>query len=167
MNFIKKYRPVKIDDVIGQETTKKQVLSWISSPKKALLLHGPPGVGKTSLIEAIANEKKLDLLELNASDERTAEKIESVLGNTIKQKSLFKKGKLILLDEIDGLASSDKGGASTVIKIIKESMFPVILTANDAYSKKLQTIRGYCTLIQFRKVNSLSIEKKIEADKRI
>ncbi len=161
MNFIEKYRPKKLEDVLGQETVKKHILSWLDSPKKALLLHGPPGVGKTSMIEAIANEKNLDLIELNASDERTAEKIESVLGNSIKQKSLFKNGKVILLDEIDGLASCDKG-SSAVIKIIKESRFPVILTANDAYSKKLQTIRGYCTLVQFKKINSLTIEKKLK-----
>jgi len=161
MSFVEKYRPKKIGEVLGQEAAKKEILSWLASPKKALLLHGPPGVGKTSLIEAVANEKNLDLIELNASDERTPEMIEAVLGNTIKQKSLFRKGKLILLDEIDGLASSDRG-TSAIINIIKESKFPVVLTANDVYSKKLQALRSYCKLVQFKKINSLTIEKRLK-----
>lgn len=163
MRFVEKYRPKNLSEVLGQEMAKKEVLSFLENWKqgKALLLHGSPGSGKTSFVEALAKEKNLDLIELNASDIRTEEAIDRILGQAIKQKSLFKKGKIILFDEIDGLATIDKSAAA-VNRIIKESKFPVILTANDAYSKKLQSIRSYCKLVQFRKVNSLTMEKRIK-----
>ncbi|MFZ3077509.1 MAG: replication factor C large subunit [Candidatus Aenigmatarchaeota archaeon] len=162
MRFVDKYRPKSLSEVLGQELAKKEVVSFLETWKqgKALLLHGSPGSGKTSFVEALAKERNIDLLELNASDVRTEEAITRILGQAIKQKSLFKKGKVILFDEIDGLASIDRSAAA-VNKIINESRFPIILTANDAYAKKLQNIRPHCRLVQFKKVNSLTMEKRI------
>ncbi len=163
MRLVEKYRPKSLKEVLGQELAKKEILSFLAEWKqgKALLLHGSPGSGKTSFVEALAKEKNLDLLELNASDIRTEEAIEKVLGQAIRQKSLFRKGKIILLDEVDGLASIDKSTAA-VNRIIRESRFPVILTANNAYEKKLQSIRQNCRLVQFKKVNSLTLEKRLK-----
>lgn len=163
MRFVDKYRPKSLSEVLGQELAKKEIVSFLETWKqgKALLLYGSPGSGKTSFVEALAKERNIDLIELNASDVRTEEEINRILGQAIKQKSLFKKGKVILLDEIDGLASIDRSAAA-VNKIIKESKFPIILTANDAYAKKLQSIRPHCRLVQFKKVNSLTMEKRIK-----
>lgn len=163
MRLVEKYRPKRLSEVMGQEIAKREILEFLAEWKrgKALLLHGNPGSGKTSFVEALASEKGLDLIELNASDIRTEEAIEKILGQSVRQKSLFRKGKIILLDEIDGLASMDRSAAA-VNKIIKESRFPVILTANDAYAKKLQSIRPNCRLVQFRKVNSLTLEKRLK-----
>lgn len=163
MRFVDKYRPKNLSEVLGQELAKKEVVSFLDTWKqgKALLLYGSPGSGKTSFVEALAKERNIDLLELNASDVRTEEAITKILGEAIRQKSLFKKGKIILFDEIDGLASVDRSAAA-VNKIIKESRFPIILTANDAYAKKLQSIRPHCKLVQFKKVNSLTVEKRIK-----
>lgn len=110
-----KYRPKSINDVIDQDEAKKKILDWIKKwpnvDKKALLLYGPPGVGKTSLIEAIANDLGYELVELNASDNRRKTDIERIAIRTSLSKSLKGyKNKLVLLDEVDGIAVKDDVG---------------------------------------------------------
>ena len=115
-------------------------------------------MGKTAVVYALANEKNLELIELNASDMRNASGIEEIVGNSSKQMSLFKRGKIILIDEVDGISgASDRGGVGALTKIIKESRFPIVLTANDAYNPKLKTLRNYCELIKFTGVYLRSI----------
>ncbi len=81
MRFVDKYRPKNLSEVLGQELAKKEVVSFLETRKqgKALLLHGSPGSGKTSFVEALAKDRNIDLLELNASDVRTEEAITRIL----------------------------------------------------------------------------------------
>jgi len=152
-------------EFIGQKEAVTQFEKFMKSWKlsgKALLFHGPPGVGKTALLEAWSAEKKLDLIEINASDYRSAAEIKNTLGKSAQQQSLFKRGKIFLIDEIDGLAGKeDKGGVGEIIEIIKTSAHPVVLTANDPWDSKLRTLRNYCMLVQFRKLSVWDIEKKL------
>jgi len=129
-------------------------------PGKALLLYGPTGIGKTLIASAIANEKNMRLLEINASDNRTASSIKKNLEPATKDGSLS-KNRLILIDEIDGLSSADRGGASEIKRMIKESKFPIILTANNAYDPKLRILRSYCELIKLKRIPVNLIEKRL------
>ncbi|MEM2757375.1 MAG: AAA family ATPase, partial [Sulfolobales archaeon] len=67
--WVIKYRPKKLIDVVNQEKAKEELTEWIESwlkgtPKeRAVLLYGPPGCGKTSLTEALANEYGFDFIE--------------------------------------------------------------------------------------------------------
>lgn len=159
--LFRKYAPAKTSDVIGQKEAVEQTLKWLSSWKKgsrAALFFGPPGSGKTSLASVLALEKGLDFIELSASDYRKKDDIESIVGGASKQKSLFRKGKLIVIDEVDGTSGrEDRGGIGAVIDVIKESSFPIILTANDPYDQKLKTLRNYCTPIKFGRVHSSTL----------
>jgi replication factor C large subunit len=161
--WIDKYKPSKFEEIISQNKAISEALKFLKSwkPGRALLFYGPPGVGKTLLAEVLASEKKWFLVSMNASDKRNAEAIEKTLAEASRSKSLFFSGKLILIDEVDGISPGDRGGLQAIVKIIKESRFPVILTANDAYLPKLQTLRNYCILIKFSRVNSRSIEKRL------
>jgi replication factor C large subunit len=166
MPWTEKYAPQKVADVIGQKKAVEQFLIWLKTwkpGKKAALFHGSAGTGKTSLVEALGKEKNLEIIELNASDYRSASQIKEVLGQSTKQKSLFKKGKIFFIDEIDGLAGrEDRGGVGEIIKIIKESQYPIILTANNPWDVKLRSLRSYCQLIQFGKVFYWDIIKKLQ-----
>ncbi|MBI5355331.1 MAG: replication factor C large subunit [Candidatus Aenigmarchaeota archaeon] len=158
--YTEKYSPKKLADIIGQKEAISQAVAWLSSWKKgrALLFAGPPGCGKTSLANVLAAENNFDLIEINASDYRKKDDIESIIGESSKQVSLFRKGKIILVDEVDGASGrEDKGGIAAIIDVIKESSFPIILTANDPYDQKLRSLRNYCTIAKFSRVNTNSV----------
>ena len=162
--FSETYRPRKISDVVGQPTAVKELLAWYNTwPEqgKACLLSGKPGTGKTSLVEAIALELKLDLIELNTSDKRNAETIERVVGNAASSQTLSGVKKLILLDEVDNMSGRDDfGGTKALLKIISETQNPIVLIANDAYEVP-ESIRRACTLIQFHGIHESTIKKKL------
>jgi len=165
--WVKTYKPKKISDIVGQKTALQEALSFIQSfpvtKKKALLLHGPAGIGKTAIPHAISEEFDLELVELNASDFRNADSITTVLGAASRQASLFGGKKLILVDEIDGISGQqDRGGVAAVIDVIKETKFPIILTANDVYLDKLKTLRTYCQLVELKTISSAEILKKLK-----
>lgn len=162
--WVVKYKPKSLKEFVNQNEALRKFLNFIKKWKKgkALLFYGPPGTGKTCLIEAYANEKNLEFIELNASDWRSKTQIEKILSETINTKPLFKKGKIIFIDEIDGLAGrEDVGGVGAIIKLIKESRFPIILTANDPWKSKLKILRNYCELVEFKKISVFDIEKRL------
>jgi replication factor C large subunit len=161
--WIEKYKPENVEGIVGQNKAVGEVLNWLKSwkPGKALLLHGSAGTGKTLLIENLSKQNKWFLLTINASDSRSAGQIEAILGESSKTRTLFFAKKLILIDEVDGISPTDRGAVSSIIKIIKNSHYPVIVIANDPWNRKLQSLRPYCTMVRFGKVHSASIEKRL------
>lgn len=159
--WIKKYQPKELSDIQGQDTAIKQLKESVANfkkTKKATLLYGPTGSGKTATAHAMANGLDLEIIEVNASDTRNKEEIENLVGSAATQMSLFNKGKIILLDEIDGLSGKkDRGGISAITKVIEKSAFPIILTANDPWDSKFSTLRKKANLIQFHTLNYLSV----------
>src|SRR3989344_4330822 len=137
--WFRKYYPKSLNEVSGQNEAVDAAKKFISNYKpggKALLLFGPPGVGKTCLVYALANELNLELMEVNASDVRTKESLNSIVGSSSLQASLFGRSKLILIDELDGLSGGDRGGVQELARLIESSKFPIIITANDPYDYK-------------------------------
>lgn len=127
------------------------------------MLHGPPGVGKTALVEAYANEANLDLVEMNASDFRSAARIDEVLGRSVMQASLLGRPRLFLIDEIDGLAGrEDSGGVDAIMKLLKGSRYPVVLVANNAYDPKLRGLRYASELVSLRKLALPDLVNRLE-----
>jgi len=161
-SWVIKYIPKSLKDLQGQDKAVSELKDFVTNynkqSRKALLLHGPSGCGKTSSIHALANELDLELIEFNASDIRNKVSIEDVVGSSLKQQSLFAKSKLILLDEIDGLSGNkDRGGASALTNLMKDSKFPIIMTANDAYKKSLSSLRSKCLVVSMHALNYLTV----------
>lgn len=162
--YTKKYQPVNCNDIVGQDKSLKDLKSFITDfkaqKKKGALVYGPPGVGKTCCAYALAKELDLEIIEVNASEFRNTEQINLKVGGAVKQQSLFSKGKIILVDEIDGLSGQkDRGGIQAITKIIEKSTFPIILTATNPWSNKFNTLRRKCNLIEFQPLDYLSIFK--------
>ena len=120
--FTKKYAASSFKDIRGQDAAIAQlkdfVLNFKKQKKKALLLYGPSGTGKTTSVHALAHDVGLEIVEVNASDTRNKENINDIVGNYSKQGSLFARKKLIMIDEIDGLNIKDRGAVSEIIKVI-------------------------------------------------
>ncbi|MEM1895689.1 MAG: replication factor C large subunit [Nanopusillaceae archaeon] len=164
--WIKKYAPKNSYEIINQTEAINEIKEFIlkqQRDKKALLLYGPPGTGKTSSVYAIANELNYEVIEVNASDVRTARAIHARLDEAIKGKTFFYKGRVILIDEIDGLAGFyDRGGIGAIINIIEESKWPVILIANDPWDPKFKKLRDMCKLVEFKKLSMTDIFKALK-----
>lgn len=146
-----KFSPESLDD-IPQDLSKLRdfVLNYKKQKKRALLLYGPPGSGKTSAVHVLARELGLELIEVNASDFRNSDAIKSLVGNALGQQSLFSKGKVVLVDEVDGIAgSADRGGISALAGLISSSVFPVVMTANDPWDSRLSSLRSKSVLVEF------------------
>ena len=166
-----KHRPKILAEIAGNKPAIQEILGWLDlwkkgPPKKrALLLHGPPGTGKTVSVEAVANERGLDLVEINASDKRNRDALEKTVGLATRQSDLFGRSRLILIDEMDGInLSEDRGSVDTIVRLVEETQVPVILTANDPWDPKISPIRNATTMVEYKRLglrDALPYLKKI------
>jgi len=142
--WICKYKAGNLADIPQKEKTRiaDYVKSYRTQKKKALLLAGPSGIGKTSLVHALAKDLGLELIEINASDQRNRENILSIIGMASRQQSLFSKGKLILVDEVEGLSGTqDRGGIPALVSVIAKSSFPIILTTDSLEDDRISPLK--------------------------
>ena len=173
--LVEKYKPKRLVEIVGQKNIIQKITEYLKNwkPGKALLLYGPTGIGKTLIAGVVAKENKFFLTEINTTDKDIVSYIKEVILPSSREGSLLNK-RLILVDEIDSF--SDRGMMNEMIKVIKESASPIILTANNAYNEKLRSLRSYCTLIRVnripvnlieRELNKIALKEKIKIDKEM
>ncbi|AEH25294.1 replication factor C large subunit [Pyrococcus yayanosii CH1] len=161
--WVEKYRPRRLSEIINQEQALERVRAWIEAwlhgrpKKKALLLAGPPGSGKTTTVYALAHEYRFEVIELNASDERTYEKIERYVQAAYTMDILGKRRKLIFLDEADNIEPS---GAKEIAKLIDKAKNPIIMAANK-YWEVPREIREKAELVEYKRLTQRDIVKAL------
>lgn len=129
--WVEKYRPTRLQDYICNRQTLREIKSWINAFKQPdsiskpfLVLHGRPGVGKTTLAHIIFSEYGFDTVEYNASDNRTKKTIYETVGTIGKfSVSILEEGKGrqqvgLIMDEVDGLAGGINGGVDELVSIV-------------------------------------------------
>lgn len=185
-NWIEKYRPTRLADIEGNPKALTELEEWAvkwrdgtlsKKDKKALILYGKPGIGKTTAALALANEMGWSTVELNASDVRTGDAIRRIAtlgaitesfttdGKFISTKSGLRK--LIILDEADNIfGKEDYGGLQAIVELIKFTNQPVVLIANDYYElvRRSGALKTLCDAIEFqslRKEGVVAVLKKI------
>jgi len=161
-NWTEIYKPRTLEEIKGQDLAITQIKKFLKDfpKKKAMLLNGPPGVGKTTLVQSIANSIQAEIFELNASDFRNKDSLNERLKPALEQASLVKKSKIILVDEIDGISAVDRGGLTEIVKLIELSNFPIIATANNAWARKLAPLRKAMQTIDLKPIED-EIAKKL------
>ncbi len=170
MDWTEKYRPKNMDDVVGNPTAVNSLRAWARQWESGIpdlrvaVLMGSPGVGKTTSAQALASEMGWGLVEMNASDQRTASEIEKIaiggaLNETFSSDGQFLRSsgggrKLIVLDEADNFfGNSDRGASTAVTKLMRMTSQPVILIVNDFYglTKKIPSVKDKTLQITFKK----------------
>ena len=157
-SWVIKHKPRSLNQIIGNRETIQKLADWVKAwskgvpPKRAVFLYGPPGVGKSITVEALANDLGMELVEKNASDYRTEDAVNRFAGLASQFGSLFGGKRIVLLDELDGLTgTADKGGVKAITEVVKAAQCPIILIANSAYDPKFTNLRIYCLLLEFKK----------------
>tara|TARA_Y100000034_G_scaffold54904_1_gene67328 strand:- start:9549 stop:10733 length:1185 start_codon:yes stop_codon:yes gene_type:complete len=162
MTWTEKYRPKSFLEIKGQDEAVIKIKNFIErfnlgkltkTAKKALILHGGPGTGKTTLAHVTAKATDSEIFELNASDLRNKNKLQEVLKPAIEQRSLVKKRKIILVDEVDGISAADRGGLTELLSLIAITPYPIIITANDIWNKKFSPLRRKSEIIKLNEID--------------
>lgn len=142
--LVDKYTPTSVEHIIGHKDAIQQITAWLSSwsnKKPGLLITGPPGIGKTSMIHCIAQSQGYKVTEYNASDTRSISVLRGLI--SLGMKRLQKE--VVVMDEIDGL--SERGGVGEIADLIRKSLSPMICIANEC-PPKLKPIVSACTHIK-------------------
>lgn len=170
LTWVEEYRPRKLEDIAGNPKAVKKLVAWVEKwkkgrPKKrAILLYGPAGVGKTSAAYALARELNSDFIELNASDFRTRDIINRIVGGATSSGVLSQErtGRIIIVDEVDGIhGKADYGGLSALMKLIKSTSYPIVLIANNPY-KLSRDFRALSLMVEFRKISERSVQRVLK-----
>jgi DNA polymerase III delta prime subunit len=176
MNWAEKYRPQTLDDLYLNSDTKTNIKNWINdfkSKKKdftnCLILHGPPGIGKTSIANLLLKTNDFDVIEFNSSDIRNQktlkDKIEEINGNINILDFMCNKKKPIgiIIDELDGINSTEKGAIKELTSIInntKEYSSPFICTTNSI-NKRIDMLKKKSLYIKLNKPSLNTIKQFI------
>ncbi|QFU83614.1 replication factor C large subunit [Natronorubrum aibiense] len=162
-DWTEKYRPTTLSEVRGNNKARDQLEEWARTwddHREAVIVHGSPGVGKTSAAHALGNDMGWPVMELNASDNRKADVIERIAGEAAQSGTLTAGGagrRLVILDEADNFhGNADYGGSREVTRVVKNANQPIVLVANEFYDMS-QSLRNACETIEFRDVSKRSI----------
>ena len=179
--WVEKYEPTSLTEFVGNSSTVDKVVKWLerwktsSKPSggfkpsgypgrggnveaKAILLSGPPGIGKSLLARLACEKTGFQLVEYNASDYRSKSAVE-LIGSTLSgaaftfsatESQHHPKGlvglahQCLVMDEVDGMSAGDRGGNQALMQMIKKSSIPIICICNDRMNPKVRSLANHC-----------------------
>jgi replication factor C subunit 3/5 len=164
--WVEKYRPEKIENIIGNDNIKESLICYLKNKHLPhLILYGPSGIGKTSIINSFAKELynkhyNLMVLQINASEERGIEIIRNKVKNFIISKCLYDfEFKLVILDEADSMTFSAQSMLRRIIEDYTENA-RFCLICNKI--KNIDpAIKSRCTLFKFNGMSNKNMKTAI------
>ena len=177
--WVDKYEPQTLSDFVGNASSVSKVVEWLkkwtnattkptggfkpsgfpgrggNTDAKAVLLSGPPGIGKSLLARLACRAAGFTVVEYNASDYRSKSAVE-LIGATVAgaaftfsatssvDHNMRLAHQCLVMDEVDGMSSGDRGGSQALIQVIKKSSIPIICICNDRMSPKVRSLANHC-----------------------
>lgn len=187
-----RYAPQSLGQICGNKTQVEKLGRWLRAyPKnqrtkfkmpgadgsgtfRAVMIHGPPGIGKTTAAHLVAKLEGYDIVESNASDTRSKKLIENSLKGVLSTTSLMgyfstgaeqveasKKKLVLIMDEVDGLSAGDRGGVGAIAAVAKKSQIPMILICNERKQPKMKPFDFVTYDLGFRRPTTDQIRSRI------
>jgi len=187
-----KYAPTQITQICGNKTQVEKLQRWLrafprnksknfkmpgpdgSGTFRAVIISGPPGIGKTTAAHLVAKIEGYDIVESNASDTRSKRLVEEGLRGVLSTTSLLgyfagdgqkvessKKKLCLIMDEVDGMSAGDRGGVGALAAICKKSEIPLILICNDRKLPKMRPFDYVTYELPFRRPTVDQIRARI------
>lgn len=159
--WAEKYRPIRLGDMIGQDSFRLDAEGWIEHKDMPhLLLFGPAGVGKTAGAMVLANELLGDYLdnylEINASDDRRLEIVRTQIREFAQSMKIGDVPfKIIHLDEMDGMTSDAQNALKRIMERYSENV-RFVITCNDR-NKIIHPIQSRCANYFFQRLSDQRI----------
>lgn len=164
-----KYAPTQASHICGNKAAVERIQKWLKGwpqakrynfqkrgadgmgGERAIILSGPPGIGKTTAAHLAAKLEGYDVIESNASDARSKKLVESGVSEVMNNTSLHgffagdgknidkeKKRIVLIMDEVDGMSAGDRGGVAALAKFCKKTEVPLILICNERKLPKMK-----------------------------
>lgn len=156
------------------EKNKKNMLT-----KRGVYVYGAPGSGKTFFVKDVLRKMNYDVICFDAGDVRNKTIIDHITKHNMSDTnilSLFQKKArkiAIIMDEIDGMNSGDKGGINSLIKLIRPkktkkqkkediTMIPIICIGNYHIDKKIKEMMKVCVSIELPTPTGVQVEQIVK-----
>ncbi|KAJ5702993.1 Replication factor C subunit 1 [Penicillium malachiteum] len=177
-----KYAPTSTSMICGNKAAVEKIQNWLrdwhkhaksnfkhggkdgSGTYRTIMIHGPPGIGKTTAAHLVAKLEGYDVVESNASDTRSKKLVETgTLGvlDTTSLQGYFagagqevdakKKNVCLIMDEVDGMSAGDRGGVGALAAIAKKTSVPLILICNERRLPKMKPFDHVTFDVPFRR----------------
>lgn len=218
--WVEKWRPKRFLDLVGNEKTNRRVLRWLRQwsqavfneplpknlyenefdplqrpQKRILLMHGTPGIGKTSVAHVVAKQAGYSVVEINASDERGGIHVKDKVLNTLFNHTFNESPVCLVADEIDGtleggfikvlvdIVNADSRATKRIIsnpvmttrkskgqKKAKQDRLllrPIIAVCNNLYAPVLEKLKPFCEIVAFRRPADSSLADRLDTICRV
>lgn len=187
-----KYAPTSVNMICGNKGAVEKLQAWLRAWRKnaksgfkhpgkdgsgkyrSVMIHGPPGIGKTTAAHLVANLEGYDVLESNASDTRSKRFVENGIAGVLDTTSLQgyfsgsgkkveseKKNMVLIMDEVDGMSAGDRGGVGAMAAVAKKTQIPLILICNERRLPKMKPFDHVTYEIPFRRPTAEQIRARL------
>ncbi|KJZ75046.1 hypothetical protein HIM_05532 [Hirsutella minnesotensis 3608] len=187
-----KYAPTQLNHICGNKSQVEKIQAWLRNwPKakkydfqrrgadgmggeRAIIISGPPGIGKTTAAHLAAKLEGYDVLESNASDSRSKKLVEAGVSDVMNNTSLLgyfagdgkavdatKKKLVLIMDEVDGMSAGDRGGVGALAKFCKKTEIPLILICNERRLPKMKPFDHVAFDIRFNRPTVDQVRSRI------
>ncbi|KAI1376585.1 DNA replication factor C-like protein [Hypoxylon crocopeplum] len=165
--MVEKYRPVFLDDVVGNtETIERLKIIAKDGNMPHVIISGMPGIGKTTSVLCLARQLLGDaykeaVLELNASDERGIDVVRNRIKGFAQKKVTLPAGrhKIVILDEADSMTSGAQQALRRTMEIYSNTTR--FAFACNQSNKIIEPLQSRCAILRYGRLTDAQVVKRL------